>query len=454
MMPLTEAAVAMQGELLGADRPFEGVSTDTRTIASGELFFALKGERFDAARFLDQAFARGAAGVVIGREAIAGGATVHPAIVVDDARAALGRLAASWRQRFTLPLVGLTGSNGKTTVKEMIAAVLRSDCADADSVLATEGNLNNDIGVPLTLLRLRERHRYAVIEMGMNHAGEIHYLTGLARPHVALVTNAGCAHIGLLGSLDAIARAKGEIYEGLGSQDIAVINADDGYAPMWRAQNSGRVIVEFGLDKPAAVSGRYTGHAMHSEIVLSTRSAEAAFTLQAPGVHNVRNALAAAAAGIALDIPVASIAEGLARFRGAKGRMQRLPGLNSAVVIDDSYNANPDSTLAAISALAAMPGKRVLVLGDMGELGPEGPAQHARMGQAAREAGIERLFTFGELTQRTCECFGPGCRHYTRIEDLLAAIELELDAATTLLVKGSRFMQMERVVHSFAVGQS
>jgi UDP-N-acetylmuramoyl-tripeptide--D-alanyl-D-alanine ligase len=453
MMSLREAAAAMNGELHGPDARMSGVSTDTRTLRSGDLFFALRGERFDAVRFLDQAYAGGACAAVVARDAVAT-PQAKALIAVDDARAALGRLAAAWRLRFSPVLIGLTGSNGKTTVKDMIAAVLRSACADSGQVLATRGNLNNDIGVPLTLLELRARHRYAVIEMGMNHAGEIRYLTKLALPDVALVNNAGAAHIGLLGSLEAIAGAKGEIFEGLQATGIAVINADDAFAPYWRGLNEGRTIIEFGLDHPAHVTGSYQGHALHSEIVLKTPQAECAFALPMPGAHNVRNALAAAAVAVALDVPAAVIARALAGFAGSEGRMQRVHAINDATLIDDTYNANPDSMLAAIAVLAQLPGKRVLVLGDMAELGAEAPGAHVRVGEAARAAGIERLFTLGELSRDLCAAFGPGGRHYQRIEDLLAAVGPELDAGTTVLVKGSRSMQMERIVESFAVPAS
>ena len=449
MMSLREAAAAMNGDLRGPDGLLGGVSTDTRALRAGDLFFALKGERFDAVRFLDQAYAGGAAAAVVGRDAIAA-SQAKALIVVDDARAALGRLAAAWRSRFTPVLIGLTGSNGKTTVKDMIAAVLRIACTDPGHVLATQGNLNNDIGVPLTLLELRQRHRYAVIEMGMNHAGEIRYLTRLALPDVALVNNAGAAHIGLLGSLEAIAHAKGEIFEGLHSSGIAVINADDAFASYWRGLNEGRTVIDFGLDHPAQVTGRYQGHALHSEIVLQTGRAETAFSLPMPGVHNVRNALAAAAVGVALDVPAGTIARALEHFVGGEGRMQRLRAIKGATLIDDTYNANPDSMLAAIAVLARLPGKRVLVLGDMAELGGDAPALHARIGNAARDAGIERLYTLGQLSRDLCAAFGLGGRHYARIEDLLAALEPELDADTTVLVKGSRSMQMERVVQAFA----
>jgi UDP-N-acetylmuramoyl-tripeptide--D-alanyl-D-alanine ligase len=446
MMTLREAAAAMGGILRGPDQSFASVSTDTRGLVPQALFFAIRGERFDGVQFVSQAFAAGAAGAVV-PAGTARETDAASAIEVDDVRAALGRLAARWRRKFDLPVVAVTGSNGKTTVKDMIAAVL---CARAgpDRVLATKGNLNNDIGMPLTLLALRAQHRYCVIEMGMNHAGEIGYLTRMAGPDVALVTNAGTAHIGMLGSVEAIARAKGEIYDGLGKEGIAIVNADDAYAPLWRALNARRRTIGFGLDAQAEITGRYTGHALHSEIVIRTPAWQAAVHLQAPGVHNVRNALAATAAAYALGIDAPSVQTGLAAFRGPEGRMQRRQARHGAMLIDDTYNANPDSAIAAIEALAAMQGKRVFVLGDMAELGSQSEVQHARVGAAARAAGIELLFTLGTASALATAAFSHPAQHFTRIEDLLAALEQQLDAGTVLLVKGSRSMQMERVVSS------
>ncbi|MCC6472875.1 MAG: UDP-N-acetylmuramoyl-tripeptide--D-alanyl-D-alanine ligase [Burkholderiales bacterium] len=448
-MTLTAAARAMQADPTGAEVTITGVSTDTRKLAPGDLFFALRGERHDAVQFVDQALGAGAAAAVVPRDATLEQPLSGPVVRVDDTRLALGRLAVAWRARFDLPLIALTGSNGKTTVKEMIGCVLREAAGDPAGVLATQGNLNNDIGVPLTLLRLREGHRYAVIEMGMNHAGEIRYLAGLARPDVALVTNAGRAHIGILGSMEAIAQAKGEIYEGLAASGAAVINADDGFAPLWRSLNAGRRVVTFGIDAPADLRARHRDRGLTSEIELSAPTGEVAITLPAAGLHNVRNALAAAAAAFALGIPLGTIAAGLARFPGVPGRLQRRPGRNGATLIDDTYNANPDSVLAAIAVLRGLPGRRILVLGDMGELGGDAAAMHALVGAAARSAGIDRLVTLGELSAEAARAYGPGASHHARIEDLLADVAPELDGQATLLVKGSRFMQMERVVRSF-----
>ena len=449
MMTLAQAARAMGGELHGTDGAFSGVSTDSRALARGELFVALRGERFDGHAFVPQAARAGAAGVVIARDSAP--PADCPCIVVADPLIALGRLAQHWRRQFAIPVVALTGSNGKTTVKEMLAAMLRAASAEA-AVLATEGNLNNHIGLPLMLLRLRAGHRYGVFEMGMNHAGEIRYLSGLAEPDVALVNNIGRAHIEFLGSEEAIARAKGEIFEGLKPDGTAVINADDRFAPLLRELAGARPRVEFGLEQPAPVTGRCTLRLLDSEIRLTTPLGEAAATVPAPGLHNVRNALAAAAAATALGITPATIAAGLAGFRGAKGRLQKREGLAGAAILDDTYNANPDSVRAAIAVLAALPGRRVLVLGDMGELGPGGEGLHAQAGEYARSAGIDVLYTLGELAAHAARAFGRGARHFQRIEDLLAAVESALAPDVTVLVKGSRFMQMERVVKGIERG--
>ncbi len=457
MMRLSDAAAALGVEAGNPDVEFTGVSTDTRALGQGDLFVALRGERYDGHRFLAAAAASGAAAAIVDAPGIEGAPPGLALLVVEDTRLALGRLAAHWRSRFAIPLVGLTGSSGKTTVKEMLASILRAavTATDAnttpeDRVLATRGNLNNDIGMPLMLLELGPQHRYAVLEMGMNHAGEIAYLTRLAEPEVALVTNAGRAHVEFLGSEEAIARAKGEIFEGLRPDGAAVVNADDAFAPLWRGLTKDRRRVEFGLEQPAAVTGSYQLLDFESEIVLKTPGGEATTRLSAPGVHNVRNALAAAAAAVALEIPVGVIAEGLGRFTGIKGRLQRKDGCNGAALIDDTYNANPESVRAAIDVLARAPGCRILVFGDMGELGPGAPQLHADAGAYARDAGIDRIMTLGALSARAANAFGAGAIHYHRIEDLLADLAGALARDVTVLVKGSRFMRMERVVEALA----
>jgi UDP-N-acetylmuramoyl-tripeptide--D-alanyl-D-alanine ligase len=443
---LSDAAAMLGVSFSGADGEVLRVSTDSRSIRPGDLFVALRGERFDGGAFAAQALQQGAAGVVLDHTQAPDIAT---AIRVDDTRLALGRLAAAWRQRFDIPLVAVTGSNGKTTVKEMLAAILRLEAGADDAVLHTEGNLNNDIGLPLMLLRLRATQQFAVLEMGMNHAGEIDYLTRLARPDVAVVNNALTAHIGHLGSVEAIARAKGEIFNGLADGGIAVFNADDAHAWLWRELNERRSMIDFGLRQPAVVRGQYRPSLYGSVLTLVLPDGEFEVNLQVPGEHNVMNALAAAAAAFALDISHASIVAGLSGFAGVKGRLQKKPALHGSYFIDDTYNANPDSVKAALAVLAQQPGTKVLVLGDMGELGADAAAMHAQIGLAAREAGVDRLLALGDLTKETVGAFGAGAMHFERIEELLAELENALAPATTVLVKGSRFMQMERVVKSF-----
>jgi UDP-N-acetylmuramoyl-tripeptide--D-alanyl-D-alanine ligase len=446
---LSEVASMLGVTYDGPDATVLRVSTDSRSIRPGDLFIALRGEKFDGGQFAQQALEQGAVGVVLDAAQAPAFAT---AIRVDDTRLALGRLAAAWRQRFDIPVVAVTGSNGKTTVKEMLAAILRAEAASDDAVLATEGNLNNDIGVPLMLLRLRPEHQFAVLEMGMNHAGEIDYLTRLARPDVALVNNAMTAHIGNLGSVEAIARAKGEIFNGLSDAGIAVINADDPHAFLWREANARRSIVEFGLREAASVRGSWQQHGSGAQLHVTLPTARFEVELPVPGEHNVMNALAATAAAFALDVSCRSIVAGLSAFRGVKGRLQTKPALHGSTFIDDTYNANPDSVRAALAVLAGQPGKKVLVLGDMGELGADAPAMHAQIGLAARAAGVDRLLALGEMSKETVGAFGKGAMHFERIQELLAELENALDADTSVLVKGSRFMQMERVVKSFTEG--
>jgi UDP-N-acetylmuramoyl-tripeptide--D-alanyl-D-alanine ligase len=461
MMRLSEAARAIRAELRGEDREFDTVSTDTRALTPRALFVALRGKHYDGHDFVTQAAEAGAAAAMVENASRVEGRGSReralPLLVVADTKASLGSLAAYWRGKFSMPLVALTGSNGKTTVKEMLASILREaagaeprDPPTESAVHATRGNLNNDIGVPLTLLELRARHRYSVVEMGMNHAGEIRHLARLAAPEVALVNNAGPAHYEFFGSVEAIARAKGEIFEGLKPGGTAVINADDDHAGLWRSLAGDRRVVEFGIERPAAVSARYRLRWLESEIVVKLPGGEARAVLKAPGVHNVRNALAASAAAVALRVPAPAIEQGLARFAGIKGRLQRKAARSGATLIDDTYNANPDSARAAIAVLAQAPARTLLVLGDMGELGPGAAELHAEVGRFARQSRIGRLLTLGEFSAHAAREFGPGASHFTRVEDLLPEVERALAPDLTVLVKGSRFMQMERVVAALA----
>ncbi len=446
MMSLQEAA-----EILGVHTPlspvsFNRVSTDTRQLEAGDLFVALRGENFDGHAFVVDALRKGAVGAIVETSGIHW-ADANCLIQVPSTVQALATLARAWRRKINPRLIAVTGSNGKTSVKEMLAAILR--CAAGlqglnpqDSVLATAGNLNNTLGLPMTLLRLRAGHRWAVVEMGMNHTGEIAAMTRAAEPDVALITNVQRAHVGMVGSLEAVARAKGELFEGLSATGVAVIPAAEAMTPVLRQCAAGHQVVDFALDQPAMVRGEAQGEMLKlilPEVVLEVR-------LNVPGRHNQNNALAAAAAASALGIDAKAIREGLESFQGVPGRLQTKFSARGALIIDDTYNANPDSVRAAIAVLAARPGRRILVLGDLGELGKEAPGLHAEVGEVARTAGLDDCFTLGELTRETCRAFGPQASHFDSVEALVNTLHPQLNADATVLVKGSRFMQMERVV--------
>ncbi|CAG4884110.1 UDP-N-acetylmuramoyl-tripeptide:D-alanyl-D-alanine ligase [Georgfuchsia toluolica] len=446
MMRISEAAALLGARTANADMTFTSVFSDSRAIVKDGLFIALRGERFDGHDFVAAAIAQGAAAAMVDEKWAAAHADDKlPLLVVDDTRLGLGQLAAAWRTRFAIPLIAITGSNGKTTVKDMCAAIMAAHLGE-DQVLATGGNFNNDIGLPLTLLQLRERHRAAVIEMGMNHAGEISYLTRIARPTVALINNAQRAHLEGLSSLANVARAKGEIFEGLDRDGVAIINADDPHAAIWRELAAGQRMQSFGLDRAADIGATVQCAQLRSHMTLHTPLGDAGFELQLAGRHNVLNALAAAAACLAAGAPLAAVVKGLAGYRGAKGRLQRKAGKHGAVLIDDTYNANPDSMRAAIDVLAQLPGKRLFVMGDMGEVGAAGGQFHDELGGYAKSQGIDRLYCLGSLAVAAAHNFGQHGTHFERIEDLVKAVRQELDANTTVLIKGSRFMRMERIV--------
>lgn len=440
MMRLSDAAIATHGIVIGNDVEFTSVGTDSRAITKGQLFVALKGENFDGHDYVAQSLAQGAAAALTENDQNA------PAVKVKDARLALGDLAGYWRKRIKVPVIAITGSNGKTTVKEMLAAILKVAAGDDSKILATQGNLNNDIGMPLTLLRADSYHSYVVLEMGMNHSGEISYLTKIAKPNVALVNNAGLAHVGELGSVEAIAQAKGEIFQGLTLDGTAIINADDVYSDLWKSLASKHQQMTFGLESTADVTATYQLNGASSHVKLKAPKGEVEFALPVSGLHNVRNALAASAAAIALNISLQNIAKGLSGFSGAKGRLQQKLGQFDAQVIDDTYNANPVSMKAAIDVLSAREGKRFMVMGDMGELGADAGLMHAEIGSYAKQAGIDALFVLGELSQEAAQAFGSGAQHFENAELLSDALLNHMDKLTTVLVKGSRFMRMERVV--------
>jgi len=436
---LSDVAPAIGARHVGADARFERVSSDTRTLRHDDLFVALRGEHFDGHDYLPEAANAGACGALVERDM----AVELPLLVVDDSRLGLGRLARHWRERHSARLVAITGSNGKTTVKEMLAAIL----AHAGEVLATQGNLNNDIGVPLTLLRLDGRHRFAVVEMGANHPGEIAYLTSLAQPDVAVITNAGPAHLEGFGSIDGVARAKGEIYAGLRPGGVAVVNADDPRAPVWYALTAGRTVLRFGLDADCEVRGHWKAQDSGARLVMHTPAGEVEVRLPLPGRHNGLNALAATAAALGLDVPLPAIKAGLESLTPVKGRLQLHHGGDGLAVLDDTYNANPASLAAALRVLMARPGARWVVLGDMLELGDDAAALHAQAGRECRDAGVERLFTVGPLSAAAAEAFGAGAAHFEDWQVLVDVLRDQWRGRTgTVLVKGSRSMHLEQVV--------
>ena len=436
---LSSAARSMRGTLHGADRAFEGVSTDTRTLQGGELFFALQGPNFDGGEFVGQACDKGSAGAVV--ESLVDAAIAQ--IKVDDTRLALGRLAADWRSGQPATVVGVTGSNGKTTLKEMIAACL----ARVAPTLATRGNLNNDVGLPLMLLCIEPAHRYAVLEMGANHAGEIGYLTSLAKPDVVVITNAAAAHLEGFGSIEGVAHAKGEILQGESRPEFAVLNADDEYFDYWRSLVTDVDVLTFGCSDSADVRADDIVVASgETRFRLHMAGTSVAVALPLAGSHNVRNACAAAAVATALGISARTIVAALQAIRPVAGRLQPLDGSAGATLYDDSYNANPLSVIAAAEFLVSLPGKSCFVLGDMKELGEEERQLHSDVGKGLREAGIDYLFATGELSRHAVDTFGDGGAWFDSIDALTAGVADVLSADVNVLVKGSRGMRMERVV--------
>jgi UDP-N-acetylmuramoyl-tripeptide--D-alanyl-D-alanine ligase len=475
---LAQLVASIAGARMTRDAGFEGVSTDSRTVQSGSLFVALRGETFDAHDFLGQVAAKGVAAVVA--EKLPDGWTL-PALVVPDTLAALGRIANGWRGQYAIPVIGVAGSNGKTTVKEMISAILAAAVGE-EQRLATQGNLNNEIGVPLTLMRLTSQHRAAVVELGMNHPGEIGRLAAIAQPTVGLVNNAQREHQEFMHTVEAVARENGSALAALPADGVAVFPGDDEYTALWRGMASCDVLT-FGLTDDCDVRCTHAstgfGSTLHvttpafprrarrprEEPMLSEQPSDAAqerdvsmgsrlrgndgatfgIQLQAAGVHNVRNALAAIACALAAGIEQDAIVRGLESFTPVGGRLQRKQALCGATVIDDTYNANPDSVRAAIDVLAQYPSPRILVLGDMGEVGTQGQQFHEEIGAYATSRGIDTVLATGELARHLA---GSGARHFEQFDELLAALDLSLGSKSdaTVLVKGSRFMKMERVV--------
>lgn len=443
---LVSAAECMNGVLQGDDQTFEGVSTDTRSIRDGELFFALQGPNFDGHDYVGTAKANGAAGAVVTRVVADDIAQIR----VDDAKLALGRFGAAWRNKHTVRVVGITGSNGKTTLKELIAACLQSTAP----TLATQGNLNNDIGMPLMLARIEDEHEFAVLEMGANHAGEIAYLAALANPDVVVITNAGAAHLEGFGSIEGVAHAKGELLQVEDRPQFAVLNADDDYYDYWASLVDDVQALSFGFSDAADIrADQITTSANGSQFDLHFPTISLPVSLPLVGLHNVRNACAAAAVAWALDIDAKRIVNALQGIAPVDGRLQPLAGINGSTLFDDSYNANPLSVTAAADFLSSLDGESWLVLGDMKELGEGAKEMHREVGASARASGVDRLFALGDLALECVDGFGDGAAWYENLDALLTDLA-SVTASTNVLVKGSRSMRMERVVDALRATES
>lgn len=446
-MLLSEIAACVQGIVVGEDVTISSVSIDTRAITPGELYVAIKGSHFDGHEFVSKAVQAGALAAIVNP-----GITVTiPHIVVADTRLALAELAGIWRKKATLSVIGITGSNGKTTVKEMVAAILGAYDLTHANTLFTQGNLNNDIGVPLTLLRLNEQHRYAVIEMGANHPGEIQYTSHYVQADVVIITNVGAAHIEGFINLDGVAKAKGEIIQTLNQSGVAVLNRDDDYFDYWKSIAGTRKLLSFGINNIADI----TAHSVKTTIIdhefatsfkLVTKAGELAIQLRLAGLHNVVNALGAAAACLALGIDLQQIKLGLESVKPVTGRLQPLVSRLGNIVIDDTYNANSASLKAALDVLANCTGQKWVVLGAFGELGPESQKIHEEMGQMIRENGVVRLLAVGSEARNTVKFFGQGARFFDNQDDLIGVLKHELKGDEVILIKGSRTQRMEHVV--------
>jgi len=451
-MQISKAAEILQATYQGKDICFYGCSTDTRTLKDKELFIALRGENFDGHDYIDKAKAAGANAVLVeGKQDVSGSSMESfsvPSIVVKNTRHAMGELARNWRAIFPIPLVAITGSNGKTTVKEMLASILSCKA----SVLATQGNLNNDIGVPLTLFGLGDEHQYAVIEMGANHPGEIEWLSEIAQPTVAVITQCAPAHLEGFGTIEGVANAKAEIFNCLIEDGVAVINGDDDFSDLWLEKSRHNNQLTFGLgnrNEVTAESIRIEEDKSSFQMITPVGNVE--LTLNLPGKHNITNALAASACAISLGIVLSAIKQGLESVNVVKGRLQIKAGLQQCRIIDDTYNANPASLEAALKVLDKFPGRHWLVLGDMGELGNDAEAMHEYAGVISKTSGVERLYALGELTKCSVQSFGEGAHHVSSHEQLASLLKTEIDSDVTILFKGSRAMGMEHLVNALVV---
>lgn len=433
----------INGSKMTADASFDGVSTDTRLVGEGNLFVALKGENFDAHDFLNELPKKGVVAVVA--ERIPENYPL-PALIVADTRLALGEMATQWRRNFAIPVVGVTGSNGKTTVKEMISTIFKTAFGE-EGRLATSGNFNNDIGVPLTIFRMNASHRAAVIELGMNHVGEMAYLSAIAQPTVGLVNNAQREHQEFMQTVLAVAEENGTVIRTLPENGTAVFPSDEPYSDLWTAYAGSRSIRTFALNADADVAGQYENKNGGTSVVMESEGKSYTVNLATSGKHNVRNALAAAACARSAGINWQTIVKGLEAFSPVHGRLEKKLAFNGALLIDDTYNANPDSVRAAIDVLADISQKGILVLGDMGEVGNDGERFHVEVGEYAKERRIGHFFTFGEMARYASTAYGHDGRHFRDMDEMNAALRQMLESDMTVLVKGSRFMKMERVVN-------
>lgn len=445
---LSELVRCTPGTIVGNDCAFNSVSTDSRTLQPGALFVALSGPSFDGHDFVAAAAERGAAAAIVERPLAAQVAQ----IVTPDPLAALSAFASEWRRQFHIPLIGVTGSNGKTTTKELLGSILSRQ----GKTLVTRGNLNNHIGVPLMLLELKAEHRYAVIEMGANHIGEIAHLAGLVEPTVGIVTNAGAAHLEGFGSLAGVAQGKGEMFRALPPEGVAIVNADDTFAAQWRDSSTAERVLTFGFEQPAdfmahKVRTQSSAGGFRTEFELVTPYGSRPATLALGGLHNLRNALGAAAAACAVGIEIDQIVAGLAAMKSVAGRLELKPALNGAFLVDDSYNANPGSLKAGIDTFRTFGGVRWLVLGEMRELGASADELHAEVGRYARQAGIERLLAVGEGSRFAVEAFGPGGQWFASVDALVAEASKSLTSGIAVLIKGSRANRLERVAAALAL---
>ena len=445
-MRLSELLPVIGGELHG-DAEFSGASIDTRSLQPGNLYIAIRGARFDGNEFVDAARDSGATAALVERYV----ECPIPQLRVADGRIALGQIGAAWRQRWPGQIVGITGSNGKTTVKEMVAAAL----GEAGTTLKTQGNLNNDYGVPLTLLKLAPEHRYAAIEMGANHHGEIAYVSGLVKPDVAIIANAGAAHLEGFGSLEGVARAKGELLGSLSEQGIAVLNADDRFLGFWRDLAQGRAVVSFGLSEsaqvradPGSIRIGLDAAGFRTTFDLIYQGERIPMALALAGRHNVTNALAATGAALSLGLSIEQIRQGLARMKPVAGRLEPVRGVRDSTLINDAYNANPSSFKAALEVLAELSGEPWVALGALGELGEDSPELHARIGLEARNSGVKKLVAVGPNAERAVAAFGEGAVYCQNHEELIERLATELPYGAALLVKGSRSQHMEKVVEA------